>query len=117
MTSNTVFTNKEVIEFYNDRGDSENSNRYLLNDFNVHHLPFMDMDTNTVFMYFMAMSSILFEWLKTILVKNKTPKIKLNMRAKAVFFHCVSVSTQFINHAIEKILQVFSAQKYVVLQI
>jgi len=61
--------------------------------------------------------SILFEWLKIILVKNKTPKIKLNMRAKAVFFHYVSVSTQFINHAREKILQVSSTQNYMVSQI
>lgn len=117
MTNNVPFSNKEVIEFYNDRGDSENSNRYLLNDFNVHHLPFMDMDTNTVFMYLMAMCSILFEWIKTVLVKNKTPKIKLNMRVKAVFFRYISVSTQFINHAREKVLQVFSGQNYVVLQI
>ncbi|HSN48745.1 MAG TPA: transposase, partial [Flavobacterium sp.] len=51
MTNNKGFTNKEVIEFYNDRGDAENSNRYLLNDFNLHHLPFPDMDMNTVFMY------------------------------------------------------------------
>lgn len=117
MTNNIPLCNKEVIEFYNDRGDAENSNRYLLNDFNVHHLPFPDMDTNTVFMYLMAMCSILFEWIKTILVKNKTPKIKLNMRVKAVFFRYVSVATQFINHAREKVLQVFSAQNYMVLQI
>jgi hypothetical protein len=53
---------KEVIEFYNQRGDAENSNRYMLNDFNLHHLPFPDMSTNSVFMYLMGMCATLLEW-------------------------------------------------------
>lgn len=117
MTSNSTLTNKEVIEFYNKRGDAENSNRYLLNDFNLHHLPFPDMDTNTVFMYLMAMCAILFEWTKTILVNNKADGVKLNMRVKAVCFHYITVASTFINHAREKIIHVFSSTKYVVLKI
>ena len=117
MTSDEILTNKEVIEFYNDRGDAENSNRYLLDDFNLHHLPFPDMDTNTVYMYLMAMCSILFDWIKIILVNNKTQKITLGMRVKAVCLHYIAVATTFINHARQKILQVFSSQEYQILRI
>jgi len=117
MTSNETLTNKEVIEFYNNRGDAENSNRYLLEDFNLHHLPFPDMDTNTAYMYLMAMGSILFEWVKIILVNNKTQKITLGMRVKTVCFHYITVATKFINHARKKILQVFSSQEYQILRI
>lgn len=117
MTNNEAFTNKEVIEFYNDRGDAENSNRYFLNDFNAHHMPFLEMDTNTVYLYLMAMSSILFEWIKLILIKNKTQNIKLNMRVKAVCFNCIAIASIFISHSRQKILQVFSRYDYRILQI
>ena len=117
MTRNKTFTNKEVIEFYNARGDAENSNRYLLEDFNLHHLPFPDMYTNTAYMYLMAMSSIIFDWIKIILIKNKTQNITAIMRVKAVCFHYITVATIFINHARQKILQVFSSLDYQILKI
>lgn len=117
MTSNDHLSNQKIIAFYNQRGDSENSNRYLLNDFNLNHLPFPDMDTNTVYMYLMAMCSILFDWVKFILVLNQTENISLTMRIKAVCFHYVTVATNFVNHARQKIIQVFSSQKYQILKI
>jgi len=117
MTSNLIQSNQEIIEFYNQRGDSENSNRYLLNDFNLHHLPFPDMDKNTVYMYLMAMCSILFDWIKIILVNNKAENITLKMRVKAICFHYVSVATNFVNHARQKIIQVFSSEQYQILKI
>jgi len=117
ITNNQLLDEKEVIEFYNQRGDAENSNRYMLNDFNLHHLPFPDMDTNTVYMYLMAMCSTLFEWVKYVLVKNKTKGITISMRVKAVCFHYITVATTFIKHANQKILKVFSTPKYCVLQI
>jgi hypothetical protein len=117
MTNNLLFSNQEVIEFYNQRGDSENSNKFLISDFNLKRLPFMDLDTNTAFMYLMAMCSILFEWTKIILVKNKTPNINVKMRVKAICFRYITVASNFVNHAKEKILQVFSTQEYKILQI
>ena len=117
MTNNIAYSNKEIIEFYNGRGDAENSNRYLLNDFNLHHLPFPDMDMNTVFMCLMAMCSVLFEWTKDILVKNKARNIKLNMRVKAVYFNYITIASTFINHARQRVLKVFSGLEYKILQV
>lgn len=117
MTNNLLLSEQEVIEFYNQRGDAENSNKFLISDFNLKHLPFMDFDTNTVFMYLMGMCNILFEWIKIILVKNKTQNINLKMRVKAVCFRYITVATTFVNHAREKVLQVFSNQEYKILQI
>ena len=117
ITNNKHDTNQEIIEFYNQRGDAENSNKFLINDFNLKRLPFMDLDTNTVFMYLMAISAILFEWIKFLLVKNKTPKINLKMRTKTLCFRYITVATTFVNHAREKILKVFSEQVYTILKI
>lgn len=117
ITNNEVMTEEEVIGFYNQRGDAENSNRYMLNDFNLHNLPFMDMDTNTVYMYFMAMCATLFEWVKCVLVKNKIKSITLAMRVKAVCFNYIAVATTFVKHARETILKVFSTQTYSILRV
>ena len=75
------------------------------------------MCTNTVYMYLMAMCATLFEWTKIVLVNNKTEKITLNMRAKAVCFHYITVATQFVVHARQKIIQVFSPTEYCILKI
>src|ERR1035437_2508911 len=104
ITDNQEMNEREVIEFYNQRGDAENSNRYMLNDFNLHHLPFPDLSTNTVFMYLMALCAILFEWLKHVLIKNKAKAITISMRVKAVCFHYITVATSFIKHARKTIL-------------
>mgnify|MGYP001574140758 FL=1 len=117
ITNDQETGEKEVIEFYNQRGDAENSNRYALNDFNLHHLPFPDLSTNTVFIYLMALCATLFEWLKTVLVKNKARSITITMRVKAVCFHYITVATTFITHARKKILKVFSADHYSILRI
>jgi hypothetical protein len=117
MTNNFIFSDQEVIAFYNQRGDAENSNKFLISDFNLKRLPFMDFDTNTVFMYLTAMCNILFEWVKIILVKNQTSNINLKMRVKAVCFRYITVATTFVNHAKEKVLHVFSDQEYKILQI
>lgn len=117
ITNDKVKDDKGVIEFYNQRGDSENSNRYILGDFNLHHLPFPDMCTNTVYMYLMAMCATLFEWIKHVLVANKTEGIKLTMRVKAVCFQYIAVASTFITHSRKKVLKIFSARKYKILQV
>jgi len=116
ITNNEEEQEKEVIEFYNQRGDAENSNRYMLGDFNLHHLPFPDMNTNTVYMYLMAMCATLFEWIKTVLVKNKTKGITISMRVKAVCFHYITVAATFVKHAGQRVLKIFSPHEYCVLQ-
>ena len=108
LTNDKSQDEKAVIEFYNARGDAENSNRYMLGDFNLHHLPFPDMCTNTVFMYIMAMCATLFEWIKQILVLNKVKIIATSMRVKAVCFHYITVASSYINHARKKTLKVFA---------
>ena len=67
------------------------------------------MDKNTVYMYLMAMCSIIFEWTKIILVENKVPKINVAMRTKAICFNYIMVAATIIKHAGQKIIQFFSS--------
>lgn len=74
-------------------------NCYLVNYFNFNHLQFMDMDTNIVYMYLLAICSTLFEWIKQILVKNIVDGINLSMRTKAICFRCILVASSWASHA------------------
>jgi hypothetical protein len=118
LTNDDDKNDQQVIAFYNQRGDAENSNRYMLNDFNLHHLPFSDMCTNTVFIYMMAMCATLFEWIKNVLVANKVKAITASMRVKAICFHYITTAATYITHARKKILKVFGpANTYFQLQV
>ena len=112
ITNDQINDDLAVIQFYNLRGDDENSNRYMLNDFNLHHLPFPDMCTNTVFIYLMAMCATLFEWVKGILVTNKAQGVALSMRIKAVCFRYIMVGATFIKHAGSTVLKIFTTANY-----
>lgn len=63
------------------------------------------------------MCSTLFEWVKTVLVKNKTKGIAISMRVKAVCFHYITVAAALVKHAGQKIIKVFSNQEYCILKI
>lgn len=113
ITNNLTMSNKELILFYNQRGnDSEIGNKNLLNDFNLGRLPFPDMDTNTVYMLLMAMCNVLFEFTKRLLVYNKVDGISLKDRVKRVCFLYVSVCASYVTHAKKSLLKIFSTQKY-----
>lgn len=112
ITNNMEMSNLEVIEFYNKRGnDSENNNKNLLNDFNIHRLPFMDLDTNTVYMGIMAVCSNIFEWIKQILVKNEVEGIEIQHRTKRVFMRYICVCAKFARHAGQTIMVIFSTKR------
>jgi hypothetical protein len=118
ITNDITMSDLDVIEFYNKRGnDSENNNKNLLNDFNIHHLPFMDLDTNTVYMGFMSVCSNLFERIKLILTKNKVAGIEIQHRTKRVFQQYICVCAQFVRHAREVVFVFFSSKRYKILKI
>lgn len=113
ITNNMEMSNLDVIKFYNKRGnDSENNNKNLLNDFNIHRLPFMDMNTNTVYIGLMAVCSNIFEWIKYVLVKNKVEGVEIQHRTKRVFMQYICVCAKFVRHARQTILVLFSSKKY-----
>lgn len=117
ITNDYTKSEQEVIYFYNQRGHvSENYNKNLLNDFNVKHLPHMDLDTNTVYMGFMAISGLLFEWIKKVAVENKVKGVKVIHRVKRFFYQYINVCAKIITHARQQTIVVFSSVEYKFLQ-
>lgn len=112
ITNNREMTEQQVIEFYNQRGDAENSNKQILEDANCKRLPCSDLDANTSYLYMMAAANTLFEWSKSVMVKNNASKIKKNMRVKNIVRHYVQVATEWIYEKGEEILVVYSNLTY-----
>ena len=77
----------------------------------------MDLNTNTVYIGFMLLSGILFEWIKKIMVKNKVKGIEIQHRVKRVFFTYISVCAKLIKHARENTIVIYSNTVYQNLQI
>lgn len=117
ITNDYNKTDLEVIYFYNQRGHvSENYNKNLLNDFNIKHLPHMDLDTNTVYIGFMVVSGILFEWIKKVAVKNKVKAVKTVHRVKRFFYKYISVCAKITNHSRIQTIVILNGKGYKFLQ-
>jgi len=113
ITNDNIKSEQEVIQFYNQRGHvSENHNKNLLNDFNIKHLPHMDLDTNTVYMGFMAVSGLLFEWIKKITVQNEVEGVEIVQRVKRFFYQYINVCAKIVEHARQQTIIVYNQTGY-----
>jgi DDE family transposase len=63
ITNEKKETEKFVIEFYNDRGNSERLFDIQNNDFNWKKMPFSFLEQNTVYLIIMAVCNIVYQWL------------------------------------------------------
>jgi hypothetical protein len=83
----------EVLHLYDQRGDSENNFRDLLNDFNWKRVPFSEMNENLVFLYVSAMAKCLYEYIIQQF-STYTPELQESFKLKkfvAFFVRPVSV--------------------------
>jgi Transposase DDE domain group 1 len=117
ITNDYLTPDFEVVEFYNQRGASENVNKSLLEDFNMSRLPHPDMDTNTVSMYFSCIANTLFEWVKSVLAKGKAAGVEQGIRTKALLNRYIAVAAEYIEKGAQKIMTMFTKKQYHILRI
>ena len=80
MTNDWEMNDKQVIEFYNQRGASEKVFDIQNNDFNWKCMPHSFLQENTVYLIIMAVAHIVYKWLiKSISkhIKGLSPKARL----------------------------------------
>lgn len=90
MTNDWQMSDKQVIEFYNQRGASEKVFDVQNNDFNWKCMPHSFLQENTVYLIIMAIAHIVYKWLiKTFskLVLGLNP----NARLKQFIFRFVNI--------------------------
>jgi len=111
MTNNREMTDLEVIEFYNDRGESERLFDEMNNDFHWKKMPFSFLHENTVFLVMMAICRNLFHFL-TDFISKRLDFIRPNFRLKKFIFRFMIVPAKWIKRGRQHILKLFSGKKY-----
>ena len=111
MTNNYEMTDKEVVEFYNDRGDSERLFDEMNNDFLWKKMPFSFLHENTVFLVMMAICYNLFHFL-TEFISRKLDFIRPNFRLKKFIFRFMVVPSKWIKQGRQYVLKLFTSKKY-----
>lgn len=111
MTNNREMTDIEVVEFYNNRGESERLFDEMNNDFLWKKMPFSFLHENTVFLIMMAICRNLFHFL-TDFVSKKLDFIKPNFRLKKFIFRFIVVPAKWIKRGRQQVLKLFSSKEY-----
>lgn len=111
MTNNREMSNCEIVEFYNDRGESERLFDEMNNDFLWKKMPFSFLQENTVFLIMMAICRNLFHFL-TDFISKRLDFIKPNYRLKKFIFRFMVVPSKWIKRGRQHILKLFSTKKY-----
>jgi len=111
MTNNSEMTNLEVVEFYNDRGESERLFDEMNNDFLWKKMPFSFLHENTVFLVMMAICRNLFHFL-TEFISKRVDFIKPTFRLKKFIFRFMVVPSKWISQGRQQVLKLFTTKKY-----
>lgn len=116
LTNDKESTEKEVIEYYNQRGKAEKIFDEMNNDFGWKHLPFSFLDQNAAFMLIMAMIKNFYNF---VLQKiSRTFKdIKTNSRLKRLIFRFVTVAGKWVYQGRRWILKLYTNRPYELLNI
>ena len=86
LTNDWESSEREVVEFYNQRGTSERTFDMQNNDFGWKHQPFSFMKENTVFMILTALIRNLYVWLVGEIAANKAFGLEATSRVKKFVF-------------------------------
>ena len=111
MTNNYEMSDKEVVEFYNDRGNSERLFDEMNNDFLWKKMPFSFLHENTVFLVMMAICRNLFHFL-TEFISRKLDFVRPNFRLKKFIFRFMVVPSKWIKQGRQNVLRLFTSKKY-----
>ncbi len=111
LTNDSMSSDKEVIEYYNQRGATEKIFDEMNNDFGWKKLPFSFLEQNTVFMLVMAMCRNFYLYLLTVF-SEKVSFVKTTYRLKKFIFRFVVVPFKWIRHARQNILKLYTKKEY-----
>jgi len=111
LTNDWQNTEKEVIEYYNQRGGAEKVFDVMNNDFCWNHLPCSFMNENTAYLIITAMAKNFYNYFV-----EKTSKIftdiKPTTRLKGFIFKFISVAGKWIYKGRQWVLKLFTDRPY-----
>ena len=116
LTNDWDSTEKQIIEYYNQRGKSEKVFDVMNNDFGWKRLPFSFLNQNCSFMIITAMIKNFYTYFLNI-VSKKFTNLKPTSRLKRFVFKFISVAGQWIYQGRQYKLKLFSDKPYYDLRI
>ncbi len=107
ITNDRKESEKFVIEFYNDRGNSERLFDIQNNDFNWKKMPFSFLEQNTVYLILMAICHVIYQWLIRIF-SRACNFLKPNYRLKKFIFRFVCIAGKVICTGRRQVVKLFT---------
>jgi hypothetical protein len=111
LTNDHESTEKEIIEYYNQRGASEKTFDIQNNDFGWDHLPTSDMAANTAYLIITAMLKNFYNYLLGK-VSNVFTDILPTSRLKRFIFRFITVVGRYVYRGRQWILQLYTNRPY-----
>lgn len=111
LTNDWQSTEKEVIEYYNQRGSSEKLFDVMNNDFGWKHLPCSFMNENTVYLIIMAMAKNFYNYFVEKVAKV-FDDIMPTTRLKRFIFRFISVAGKWVYTGRQWVLKLYSNKPY-----
>jgi hypothetical protein len=111
LTDDWESTEKEVVEYYNNRGTSEKIFDVMNNDFGWKHLPFSFLNENNAFMIITAMIKNFYNFFVAI-VSKKFEGINPTTRLKRFVFRFITVAGKWVYQSRQWVLKLYSKLPY-----
>ncbi|MCD6347065.1 MAG: IS1380 family transposase [Bacteroidales bacterium] len=111
LTDDWDSTEKEVIEYYNNRGTSEKIFDVMNNDFGWKHLPFSFLNENNAFMIITAKIKNYYNFFVAI-VSEKFEGINATTRLKRFVFRFITVAGKWVYQGRQWVLKLYTKQPY-----
>jgi len=111
LTNDWDSTEKEVIEYYNQRGSSETNFDVMNNDFGWKHLPCSDMNHNTVYLILTAMIKNFYHYVVEKVSKVFTDILSTS-RLKRFIFRFITVPGRWVRRSRRWILSLYTDKPY-----
>tara|TARA_B100001146_G_C16164475_1_gene427222 strand:+ start:117 stop:1403 length:1287 start_codon:yes stop_codon:yes gene_type:complete len=116
ITNDWEINEKQVIEFYNERGASEKIFDIQNNDFNWNCMPHSFLEENTVYLIIMAMAHIIYKWLLVIFSKH-LDGLTNTSRLKKFIFRFVALVAKVTRSGRREIIAIATHNKNLIQQI
>jgi hypothetical protein len=111
LTNDWQSTEKEAIEYYNQRGGSEKLFDIMNNDFGWKHLPCSFLNENTVYLIIMAMAKNFYNYFVEK-VSMVFEDIKPTTRLKRFIFRFISVAGKWVRSGRQWTLKLYTDKPY-----
>jgi len=111
LTNDWDSTEKQIIEYYNNRGASEKIFDIMNNDFGWKRMPFSFLNENNTFMIITAMIKNFYNYFIDIVSKTFT-NLEATTRLKRFVFRFISVAGKWVYQGRRWILKLYTKQPY-----